>query len=273
MNGRYGKRIIAALRAVLLCGGVLLGSSLAALFFESHSDIASGQVQLAVIIVSGLVPGLFLMLSARSIAALILAIGVKIAGAIKTKKAEEIVGYALGIALGLIMTFVLYIILTVTLPLPPLNIAITVIAALLFCIVGAQVCSRAFIAAGQQLIKDDDDREEKTESFVGYVLTSSAFFHAKTEKVVGKWLCGKLYMLEETAELFTAADDESAGRAMKLLSALSDKIRRINYSKYGDEKKDVFAFASARRLAVIVSSRTVADEYPAEIPLLCLDEL
>lgn len=271
-NGRYNKKVMAAVRIALFVGGFLLGAALAALFFEYKPDLVGDPLKIVFIVSCGLVLGLTLLLSARPIVSLVAAIGVALKKLFTGKSPEQIAGFFLGISLGAMVTFVAYVILRVVLPIRPLVVALTIIAALLFCFLGALVCSR-WLCGGAEEAEEEGEREESASG--GYVMTAAAFFTDKAEELVGNWLQGKAFVLARSVELFAEGDGEAAVVALKVYRSLvqSGKLKTVNYDKGKDETECVKKYAKLKRLAVITADEEEQSKYADSVKALNLSSL
>ena len=273
----FNKKITAAVRVILLIGGALLGAALAVLFFRyNFVDIPAG-IRIAVIVSCGALLGLFLMLSTRPIIWLVYALGGKIKDIVRTRRPEEIAGYALGIAFGVVLALALYIGLMVLVPLPALNIALTFVAAIVFAFVGAIVFSRIMSheAGGAKAETEGASEPAEISGDNGYIVTGGAFFSERAQELLGRWLTGKLAVLETTGLIINESESEKKDAALRLYGSLTagGRLKVVAYSKSGDEAADIAAYAAAHRLAVITGSREEAARYEGKAKVLCLEAL
>ncbi|MCI9031337.1 MAG: hypothetical protein HFK09_02305 [Clostridia bacterium] len=271
---KHNKKIMAAVRVVLLFGGFMLGTALAVLFLRGDFVSISDWVRLAIVISCGVLLGLFLMLSARPIVWLVLAAGEKLKYTIRTRRPEEIAGYALGICLGVLLSLVAYILLTLFVPIVALNIALTIVIAVLLSFVGAIVCSRLMLYGASRETDTEKDKDDDTAAD-GYIVTSGALANEKAGEIIGRWLTGKLVVLELTGRLLAESDNERCEDALKLFGTLvaGGKLKCVGYEKSGEEAKDVISYASSRRLAVITGAKEEAEIYEGKAKVLCLENL
>lgn len=271
---KYNSKIMAAVRAVLFIGGFTLGASLAVIILRGDFVSLSDWVRLAIVISSGALLGLFLLLSARPIVWLVLATGEKLKETIRTRRPEEIAGYALGIALGVLFSLAAYVLLTLFVPIVALNIALTIVIAFLLSFVGAIVCSRLMLYGSSVETEAEKNTEEETATG-GYIVTSRALKHEKASEIIGRWLTGKLVVLELTGRLLAESDEEESSDALKLFGTLvaGGKLKCVGYEKSGDETRDVAAYASSHRLAVITGTKEEAEIYEGKAKVLCLESL
>ncbi len=269
-NGRYNKKVMAAVRIVLFVLGFLLGAALVALFFEYKPDIVGSTMKIVFIVSCGLVLGLTLLLSARPIVSLVAAIGAALKKLFTGKSPEQIAGFFLGISLGAMVTFVAYVIMRVVLPIRPLVIALTIIAALLFCFLGALVCSRWLCGAE----KDEEEDDERAESASGgYIMTAAAFFAERAEELVGNWLQGKVCVLARSVELF--AEREDGAQALKTYRNLvkSGRLKTVGYDKGETETECIIKYARLKSLAVIAADGAESELYADSVKALDLSAL
>lgn len=266
---KYDKRIMAAVRLVLLIAGFLLGASCAGVFFKYNPDIVRAGLQIVFMASSGLLLGVALLLSARPIVALALAIAGKLKNFFAKKKPVEVVGYALGIGLGLMVTFFAYVLLSALIPIVPLNVLLTLVIAFVACIVGAIVCAKWLQST------EAEEPTEPADDYTGYVITSGALLNPKAESLVGDWLTGNVFVLGVTVEtLVSRVDDADAVEALKTYKLLkeSGKLKSVNYTKSGRENEDVLKYAQAKRLVVITGDEEESALY-ADTKALCLSAL
>ena len=271
---KHNKKIMAAVRAVLFIGGFMLGTALAVLFLRGDFVSLSDWVRLAIVISCGALLGLFLLLSARPIVWLVLATGEKLKDTVRTHRPEEIAGYALGIALGVLLALAAYVLLTLFVPIVALNIALTIVIAVLLSFVGAIVCSRLMLYGASREAEAEKDTDEDA-SIGGYIVTSGAFASEKAEEIVGRWLSGKLVVLELTGRLISESGGTEKERSLKLFGTLiaSGKPKSVGYEKSGDEAKDVASYAASHRFAVITGTNEEAKLYEGRAKVLCLENL
>lgn len=276
-NKKFDKRLMAALRAVLLIAGVVLGSSFALLYLRYATAISVSETLKTVIILScGAILGLALMLSARPIASLIGAIAKALKVAVATKNPLELVGYALGTAFGVMAAFVLYVVLSAVTSLPqPLIIILTFAAALLCCFVGALICSRWLMHRDSAEQEEENDKENLRPA--GYILTRNALAHERAEEIVGKWLGfsgSKIVVLQRSIDGLKAEgrSEEDADALPEKLS-LSCGLKIVNYLKNSEEREDILAYAVQKRLAVVTADISESEYYDGKVKTLCLDSL
>lgn len=268
---KFDKRIMWAARIVLLAGGFMLGASAAGVFFNYNPDVVRAPLRIVIMISCGLVLGVALMLTARPIVSLILSAAIKLKKVFAAKKPIEVVGYVLGIALGLMITFVVYVLLSVLIPIPPLNIVLTLAAAFIFCITGAVVCAKWLThEEAEESVSPPDD------GYSGYLMTSAAFYSDRAETLVKEWLQGKVFVLSPSIELIVSrVEDESAVAALKVYKALkeSGRLKTVQLDKEGGESELIIRFARSKRLAVLAADESDALQYKDAVKTLCLSAL
>lgn len=252
-KNKYNKTLMAAVRAVLAVGGFLLGAGFTVLFFRYNPSAVKDYLKIIFVASGGLLLGLTLLLSSRPIVALVAVMASSLKKFFSAKAPAEVAGFVLGICVGLLLTLVIYVVLEVFVPIKPLNIALTVLCALLFCFVGAFVFARTLKAAESE---PEESGEEVVETgFRGYILTSKAFFDPRAEMLVGKWLHGKLVVLAKSVGKFAEAEEETALAALKTYCVLvaQCKLKTVEFDKGGSEEEDVMRYAATRSLAVVTS--------------------
>ena len=102
-----------------------------------------------------------------------------------------------------------------------------------------------------------------------------ADFIKKAEEIVGRWLSGKLVVLELTGRLISESGGTEKERSLKLFGTLiaSGKLKSVGYEKSGDEAKDVASYAASHRFAVITGTNEEAKLYEGRAKVLCLENL
>lgn len=267
---KYDKRIMTAVRLVLLAVGFLLGASFAGVFFSYNPDIVRDSLKIVFISSCGLLLGVALLLSARPFVALLLFLAGKLKNFFAGKKPVEVVGYVLGIALGLMVTFLVYVLLSQFLFIKPLNILITVIVAFVCCIAGAVVCSKWL------LTQQDEEDEISDDGYDGYLITADAFYSPKAEHFIGEWLSGNVYVLTASVELLVSRiEEQSAVDALKTYKTLkeSSKIKTVTYAKADSEREDIVKYAALKRLIIITADEDERKLYENAGKCLCLSAL
>lgn len=269
---KYNKKIMAAIRVILFTAGFLLGAALIALFFEYKPELVTGALKIVFIVSCGLILGITLLLSARPIVSLVVAVGGALKKLFTGKSPSQIAGFFLGISLGAMVTFVAYVVMRVVIPIPSLVIALTIIAALLFCFTGATVCSR-WLCGGADEAEEESEPNEVADG--GYIMTAGAFCAEKAEEIVGNWLQGKVYVLTHSVELFAERGDEKAVEALRVYRNLvkSGRLKTVGYDKGETEEEKITRFARLKSLAVITASDSESAAYSENVKALSLSSL
>ena len=199
------KRIVFAVRLILIAWGLIIGWAFARFVFKLYPDYLSAGYELIVQVVNSVVFAVILATLARPVAAFALFIGRVLRKTFLEKPLYVTVGAVLGVAIGFMAGVLANAIVEIFTSLFAARFIVAFAAAVLGAYTGYLGCRR-------WLSSTFSDDENVVIEYSGYILTYSAFFSDKVV-YVAQLINGKIYVLGKTLRrLIELADTDSAAK-------------------------------------------------------------
>ncbi len=193
-KNKYNKKVLIILRILLFIGGFSVG--FAAIWQVMHSDafLIKGWLKYVFYAVSGLVPALVLLLSAKPVYLLLKGLASKVLSRFHGLKGEDAAGIILAAVLSILAGYLCDFVLSLFIDILALRIVIDFFAALAAFYGVAVLFFKVLKKYGAEHKEDDDSL--KPRQFFGYIFTSGALSNPKSESLISQWLNGDIYALD-----------------------------------------------------------------------------
>lgn len=262
------KRIVFAVRLILIAWGLIIGWTFAQFIFRLYPDYLSAGYELIIQMVNAVVFAVILSTLARPVSAFALFIGRLLRKTFLEKPLYVTVGAVLGAVIGVMTGVLANAIVEVFTSLFAARFIVAFSAAVLGAYTGYLGCRR-------WLSSTFTDDENVVIEYSGYILTYSAFFSDKVV-YVAQLINGKIYILGKTLRrLIELADtDAAAKKALENYLKLSEysAVKIVNTDTGKEENEDIVALAESKLLKIIAGETDEIKETDS-VKVLSLAEL